>query len=820
MAVSNPDKILYRAAGFTKGQVIDYYIRVSEYLLPHFQNRPVTLKRFPDGIHGQVFYEKDAPGYKPEWVKTFPVPRKAGGPDIQYILINDLATLVWCANIASLELHPFLHCVPELETPRSVVFDLDPGEGRNVLDCARVAFLVKEVLDNLKLSSFPKVSGSKGLQLYVPLNTPVTYEVTRPFARALAELLSQEYPDLIVAEMAKSERGHKVFIDWSQNSDFKTTVGVYSLRAKLEQPFVSLPVTWDELSAAMKSKDTKALYWAPDAALHRLGTVGDLFKAVLEMQQSLPESVSAIVSKVPKSLRTYQVKRNFAKTAEPRAAAPPPSAQGARKRFVIQKHAASHLHYDFRLEMHGVLKSWAVPKGVPYESDEKRLAMATEDHPLEYLEFEGTIPEGQYGGGTVMVWDIGSYELIEGNYYKGVLKIFLKGKKLKGEWQLVKNRSKQDNRWFLLKSEPAMKPLTAKKENISAVTGRTIEQIAQDRDAQWHSNRTDVPGLQLDHLPQSAMKFVEPMLCKLVSALPKGPDWQYEVKLDGYRAEIVKASGTVSVLSRRNHSMNSDYPELANDAGKLEDGVILDGEIVVVDDRGRPQFNLLQHYKPGEGILQYYAFDVLAYRQKDTRGLPLSQRRQILDAILASGKDSILKQSVPLDAEPDQLIEAVRRHGLEGIVAKKAESRYESGERSGNWIKYKTNQGQELVVGGYRPGGKNHFENLAVGYYDGDRLIFIAKLKNGFTPDVKNYIYKRLQKLVTDKCPFANLPEPKNARRGEALTAEAMKNYRWIRPKLVVQVEFTDWTTSNHLRHSKLVGIRKDKDPRSVTKEV
>src|SRR6266513_5672808 len=206
IAVSNPQKILYRAGKFTKADVVDYYLGVARFLLPHFKDRPVKLKRYPDGVHGEAFYEKDAPGFTPEWVKTFPVPRREGGQDINYILINDVPTLAWAANLATLELHPFLHRVPKIHTPTHVVFDLDPGEGTNIFNCAEVAFLLRDVLSKLHLKSFAKVSGSKGIQLYVPLNTPITYEATQPFARAIAQLLEREHVDLVVSDMAKNLR--------------------------------------------------------------------------------------------------------------------------------------------------------------------------------------------------------------------------------------------------------------------------------------------------------------------------------------------------------------------------------------------------------------------------------------------------------------------------------------------------------------------------------------------------------------------------------------------------------------------------------------
>jgi bifunctional non-homologous end joining protein LigD len=281
------EKSLY-PSGFTKAQVIEYYIRIAPFLLPHFRQRPITLKRFPDGVEGQSFYEKDAPDYRPEWVETFPVPRRTGGTDIQYILINDLPTLVWCANIASLELHPFLHRAPKLDRPGSVVFDLDPGAPADIFTCAEIAFHLKAWLDRRKLKSFIKVSGSKGLQLYLPLNTAVTYEQTREFAHRLAREFEEKYPDLCVANMDKSLRGGKVLIDWSQNADFKTTVGVYSLRAKADRPFVSAPVTWNELKTALRARNRDALFFSPAEAAERAEKLGDLFEPVLSLKQKLP----------------------------------------------------------------------------------------------------------------------------------------------------------------------------------------------------------------------------------------------------------------------------------------------------------------------------------------------------------------------------------------------------------------------------------------------------------------------------------------------------------------------------------------------------
>ncbi|MGH7926195.1 MAG: non-homologous end-joining DNA ligase [Candidatus Binatia bacterium] len=501
LELSNLDKVMYPGSEFTKGQVIDYYARVSEHILPHLKNRPITQKRYPDGVKEKHFYEKNAPSFTPDWIETFRVPRTGRSGAINYILINDLPALIWSANMANLEMHPLLAKAPKIQTPAMIVFDLDPGQGVGILDSAQAAFFVKELLDRLHLQSFVKVSGSKGIHLHVPLNTAVTYEAARPFAQSIAQMLETEHPELIVSEMAKAKRHEKVFVDWSQNSEHKSTVAVYSLRAKGDTPFVAMPVTWEELGKALKKGDTSLLFFEPEAALKGLEKTGDLFAPVLELKQKLPQPFLDLQTSArpnpkhgrPTTLETYRKKRDFTKTKEPRPVIPKKGSSRDNERlYVIQKHAARRLHYDLRLAMDGVLKSWAVPKGPPLDPNEKRLAMATEDHPMDYARFEGTIPRGEYGGGTVMVWDIGTYEVLEGNYWKGKLHVLLDGKKLKGEWVLVKRAmgDGKDNSWLLIKAHEAQKPLSKKQQNSSALTARSMEQIASARDAVWHSNRS------------------------------------------------------------------------------------------------------------------------------------------------------------------------------------------------------------------------------------------------------------------------------------------------------------------------------------------
>jgi bifunctional non-homologous end joining protein LigD len=285
--VSNLDKVFYPETGFTKGQVIDYYIRVSPVLLPHLKDRPLTLKRYPDGVEGGFFYEKRCPSYRPDWIQTATVWSDRHDSEINYCLANDLPSIVWAANLGDLELHTFLAKKQNVECPTMVVFDLDPGPPANIVQCAQVAQWLKDELDALNLDSFPKTSGSKGLQIYIPLNTPVTYESTKFFARTMAERLTRDHPDLVLAKMEKRLRTGKVFVDWSQNDSHKTTVCAYSLRAK-ERPTVSTPVTWDEVTGALKKRDPDRLTFLSDEVLKRVEKQADLFEPVLKLKQKLP----------------------------------------------------------------------------------------------------------------------------------------------------------------------------------------------------------------------------------------------------------------------------------------------------------------------------------------------------------------------------------------------------------------------------------------------------------------------------------------------------------------------------------------------------
>jgi bifunctional non-homologous end joining protein LigD len=288
LSLTNLDKVLYPVAGFTKGQVIDYYARIAPVLLPHLKDHPLTLKRYPEGVDKEYFFEKNATKHRPDWVKTAPIWSEGNQRDVNYILANDLPTLVWIANLASIELHPSLSLAKDILCPRSMVFDLDPGAPANIVQCCQVGIWLRDIFAHFGLQSFPKTSGSKGLQVYVPLNSPTSYDITKAFAHALARLLENEHRDLVVSDMKKELRVGKVFVDWSQNDDHKTTVSVYSLRAR-EHPTVSTPVKWEEVEQALKKKDADLLVFEAGQVLDRVQKMGDLFEPVRTLKQKLPK---------------------------------------------------------------------------------------------------------------------------------------------------------------------------------------------------------------------------------------------------------------------------------------------------------------------------------------------------------------------------------------------------------------------------------------------------------------------------------------------------------------------------------------------------
>ncbi|MEY2510386.1 MAG: bifunctional non-ous end joining protein LigD [Verrucomicrobiota bacterium] len=566
-------------------------------------------------------------------------------------------------------------------------------------------------------------------------------------------------------------------------------------------------------------------------------------------------------------LAEYKKKRNFAVTAEPSGKPLPKLVKGA-SRFVIQKHDASRLHYDFRLEMDGVLKSWAVPKGLPWEKGEKHLAVEVEDHPVEYATFEGIIPQGQYGGGTVMVWDRGNYHVYGEDPAKalrdGRLHLVMDGEKAKGEWSLIRTRMDGGKtQWLLLKSGTGIKPISKKRDDESVKTGRTMAQIAAQKDAEWQSNRAedkkpslksriktalkkkdppsprlrragneaqeharpDVPEIAkaLAKLPAAKPRLIDPMKPRLLDAPPTAGDWSYELKFDGIRACAIKDGNKVSLISRNGNELSARYPDVAEAVKNLPvDECAIDGEVVALDAEGRSSFQLLQglEMEGRKSPICFYVFDLLQLSRKSLLGLPLTARKQLL-AQLCDGVGDPIRFSGEIGGDASLLLGEVKRRGLEGLIGKLRDSVYEPGRRSGAWIKLKCLNEQEFVIGGFTPpqGARQHFGAVLVGYYEKKKFLFAGKVGTGFDTKSLAALHRKLKSEKRDNCPFADLPSKQGGQWVQGITPAMMRKIEWVNPVLVCQVKFAEWTRDGKLRQPVFLGLREDKKPKDVVRE-
>jgi bifunctional non-homologous end joining protein LigD len=571
------------------------------------------------------------------------------------------------------------------------------------------------------------------------------------------------------------------------------------------------------------------------------------------------------------ALTEYKRKRDFEKTREPVGKPAPKKIKGA-SRFVIQKHAARRLHYDFRLEMKGVLKSWALPKGLPWKRGEKHLAVEVEDHPLEYEQFEGVIPEGQYGGGSVMVWDRGAYYVYGEQPVKslreGKLHLLLDGKKAKGEWTVVRIRGREGekNQWLILKTGEDIKPISARLDDQSVKTHRTMKQIAEARDAEWQSNRAEEQSptsqfkarireavkkkvnnelagrnlrarreptspnengrpvaASLAKLPVGKPRFIEPMKAKLVERPPAIGDWIYELKFDGIRLIVLKHGDKISLLSRNQNDLSARFPEIVVAVKKLAaQECVLDGEVVALDEEGRSSFQLLQarEMEGRKSPIYFYAFDLLQLDGKKLVLLPLEVRKSVLESVCRDAGDPI-RYSGAIGGDANQLLKEVQRRGLEGIIGKLRNSPYEGGRRSGAWIKLKCVNEQEFVIGGYTPpqGARKYFGAILVGYYNGDNLVFAGKVGTGFTGKSLAALHKKFHSEQRADCPFVDLPLKQNGEWVLGITPSMMTRMHWVNPTFVAEIKFAEWTRDGKLRAPVFLGLRDDKKPREVVRE-
>jgi bifunctional non-homologous end joining protein LigD len=830
LTLTNLDKIIYPETGTTKADVLAYYAAVAHVLIPAAANRPATRKRWVNGVGtaaepGEVFFQKNLEDSAPGWLPRAAITHK--DRTIYYPLVNDPATLTWFGQINSLEIH-----VPQWQVdshgnqlnPDRLVLDLDPGEGAGLAECVEVALLARTILQDVGLETVPVTSGSKGIHLYAGLDGSQTSDQISAFARELARALEADHPDLAVSDMKKTLRTGKVLVDWSQNNAAKTTIVPYSLRGR-PTPMVAAPRTWREIS----SPNLRQLDY--QAVMRRVKEGKDPFAAV-EHGGGHPGGTEQVTHDggAHQRLERYRSMRDPDATPEPFS-----GASGSGNTFVIQEHHASRLHFDFRLEHEGVLVSWALPKGVPESGGKNHLAVQTEDHPLDYATFEGTIPKGQYGAGEVTIWDHGTYELekwingreviatltgSEGGGLGGTKKFALihtgrgRGPDAEGQWLI--HLMDKDHHTFHPRRTHAGDGPDADAPDGDAAEG---DEVAADAAASGGKAEQE-PAAKTPAPPLRAEDFSPMMATAGTAADLQGSDWKFELKWDGVRALVVADDARVRIISRNGNDVTATYPELTERSCWPEGPFIADGEIFAVGPSGKPDFGVLQGRmkltRPGDVAkaraaipVRLMLFDLLADAGQDLRRLPFAKRRERLEQFYRPS-DCPVELSPVLDEKIEHILESARELGLEGVMAKRTDSRYVSGQRTRTWIKIKLEQTQEVVVGGWRPGKggrQGSVGSLLVGIPDAGKLRYVGRVGSGFSTRELAELRQKVDKLARKTPPFEDVPR------------EDAADARWVTPRLVGEVTFGEWTGSGKLRHPVWRGWRLDKDAEDVVAE-
>jgi bifunctional non-homologous end joining protein LigD len=540
------------------------------------------------------------------------------------------------------------------------------------------------------------------------------------------------------------------------------------------------------------------------------------------------------------SLKQYHKKRDFNKTSEPNSGKAKTS---GKLQFVIQKHDATRLHYDFRLEMNGVLKSWAIPKGPSTDPKTKRLAMMVEDHPFDYKNFEGIIPKGEYGGGTVIVWDQGTYEPIEKirgkkaqekylleQLHSGSLKIILHGSKLKGEYALVKTNGMGENGWLLIKHKDDYASTTdITKKDKSVLSEKTIKQVEKTSDKVWQNGHEQVESIEISTDVKTLLKKakkskipigMKPMLATLVDEPFDDPNWIYEVKWDGYRSlGYCLKNGDVQLLSRNNKQFNEKFYPIFQILQSWKQNMVVDGEILVINDKGISNFGALQNWRSeADGELVYYVFDLIWYEGRDLTDLPLSKRQEILAEILPQNDDRVRLSQI-FKASGTEFFKAAIKMGLEGIIAKKADSLYTKNNRSKDWLKIKANKRQEVVVVGFTKNDDTpkQFSSLLLGVHENGHLHYVGKVGTGFNDLAQKEMMAQFRPLITDKSPFSEIPNVSKPSRFRPNPPKT--KVTWLKPELVCEVAFAEVTDDGVFRHPSFRGMRVDKKAKDVIRE-
>lgn len=823
--LTNLGKILYPAAGTTKAEVIGYYAAVAHLMVPHTAGRPCTRKRWPNGVESEPFFQKNVDAATPAWVRRVAI-EHSSGPNI-YPVVDNPATLAWMAQNAALEIH-----VPQWrfgaddapQNPDRLVFDLDPGPGVGLAQCAEVAFAVRERLagSGIDLPMVPVTSGSKGIHLYLALDGSLTSSDASDQARELAEAVERDMPSLVVSRMSKALRPGKVFIDWSQNNGNKTTIAPYSMRGR-DRPTVAVPRTWDELAAPglthLEFTEVLERIAGSEADTDDHAQDADPM-AGLEGGAPGPRAVARgggpATPAGPDKLSTYRSMRSADRTPEP---VPEPAAlpQGNDDTFVIQEHHARRLHYDFRLERGGVLVSWAVPKNLPTDSRQNRLAVHTEDHPMDYASFAGDIPAGEYGGGHVEVWDSGTY--VTEKWRDDEVIVVLSGRQVSGRFALIRTNGKNWLVHRMADHAPAAAGAPRRRQKASAASHPAPPAV----------KTSTVPSPAAGSGGAAAPTDLSPMLAGAGSLadLDPGTTWRLEGKWDGIRALVTVDAGGLVIRSRTGRDITAGYPELAGIAEVLAGlTVVLDGEIVAFtggatgrtgEREGRSDFGLLQQRMntsraadvarlAGTVPVVFLAFDVLYLNGVSLLRKTLDDRRTLLEALHLD--DDNWRTPARLVGDPEQALADSRTRGWEGIVAKKASSTYLPGKRAGTWLKLKNQRTQDVVVIGWKPGQGRRAGGigsllLAVPGPAG-HLRYAGKVGTGFTEAVLDDLLSRLTPLRTARPPVPEVSRP------EARDAV------WVRPEVVGEVRFVEWTHDGHLRASSWRGVRPDVAPEQI----
>ncbi len=742
--LSNLEKILYPEDGVIKAEVIEYYINMSPAILRHIKGRPLSLVRFPDGIYGEQFFQKNRPDWTPDWIDYI---RLGSDRKKEYVMANEEATIAWLANLACLELHQ-MHCISHnTDAPDYIVYDLDPPEAYDFQKLKEIAFHLREYLERFGYHVFVKTTGGKGLHLVTPVATDYTFEQCFQTAKLLASGFLQKNKDVTLS-IKKEGRQGRVLVDIYRNRPSQTIIGAYSLRGK-QGATVSCPITWEKLTEISSNQDLNIR-----SALQMIQEEGDPWESIRAWAIALHTDKKARIAKehgpnsrrkTEQQLKEYEEKRDFGRTPEPDIV----SDDGTGNRYVIQRHHASHLHYDLRLEQDGTLKSWAVPRGMPPAPGVKRLAVQTEDHPLKYLSFEGEIPKGEYGGGMMWVYNSGRYEIT-------------KEKKNGFYFRLSSKSHSAEYRMHLMKGK------------------------------EWLLERVDAP--QVNFLE----KEVQPMLADSAKKPPKG-DYVYEVKWDGIRVIITLNEGKLTIRSRNMNDITAQFPELdvPEEAFRVNNAVF-DGEIACLDEHGKADFKkvirrlMTKNVRDFESVSRRnpaycYLFDCLYMDGKSLLTEPLLRRREwLLDSVRRETNYRISE----IVEDGDALFAAAQQLGVEGIMAKDPGSKYYPGKRSDGWIKVKVKETRDFQILGYSEGEgerEAYFGSLQLGELKDGELIYRGRVGTGFD----EHLLKHISAL------FAELPSAQKPFEGEA---HEEKKTTWIPQGLVAEVEFSMITNNGTLR--------------------